>query len=154
MANTIDQSGDQGGEWNIRIETRQDAIRYARLGGYAGFTYACIITFVALLVLFLGREQMASQPQQQIFGMYGMIVIRFMIYWLLSWRTHTGRGIIAAPLLLLFFCLEIGMVTFMIFKSGMFFAVIIPILFAIIGYVMYAGVKGNWANWRYRNNRP
>jgi len=147
MTDTADKTG---GDWDIRIDGQTDALRFSRLGGYAGFTYACITTILPLLFMFLGRKQMASMEPAQLYGMFGALVIRFLIYWLLSWRTHTGRGIIAAPLLLLFFCLEIGMVIFMIFKSGMFFAVIIPVLFAIIGYVIYAGVKGNWANWQYR----
>ncbi len=140
----------QPGDWEVRIETHEDAKRFSRLGAYAGFTYASIITFLALLAFFLFKSKIGEQPDKAIIMITAIILIRFSIYWLLSWRTHTGKGVIAASIMFLLFCLEMIMLTIMIFQSGMFAAVLIPILFGIIGYVMYAGVRGNWASWQFR----
>jgi len=138
------------GDWEIRIENQQDAKRFSRLGAYAGFTYASIITFLALLAFFLFKSKIGEQPDKTILMITAIILGRFTIYWLLSWRSHTGKGIIAAPIMFLLFCAEMISLTIMIFQSGMFAAVIIPILFGIIGYVLYAGVRGNWASWQFR----
>ncbi len=143
-------------EWEIKIESQEDAKRFARLGGYAGFIHTVGSTLLAVLIMYMMIKQMGEKTELEVDAVKKMSVglvfigIRFVIYWILSWRTFTGRGIISAPVLLLLFVVETAAIVFGIIASKMIFFLLIIVIPLAFGFVMLAGVKGNWANRRYR----
>lgn len=145
---------DEG--WDVRIETQEDAKRFARIGGYAGFTYIFITTFFAVFGIMGGLSQMEKMPELgadvvgQQTGAIGFMFARFVLYWVLSWRTHSGNGIIAAPVLCLLIVGEIFFATFGMVSKGFIPGLLLVILAAVFGSVLVAGIKGNWANRAFR----
>jgi len=140
------------GDWEIRIDTQEDARRFSRLGAYAGFTYAVLTSFAAtayLPMLLKSVFGITLASEETILIVSGL---RFAVFWLLAWRTHSGKSTIAAVTLFTLYCIEQAFAVYMIFKSGMFAAVLVPILMGIFGYVLYAGIRGNWANKEFRRD--
>lgn len=139
--------------WEVNIETQEDAQRFARIGGYAGFTYIFFTTFFAVFGIIGGLSQFKEMTEvpidtfQQQMGAIGFMFARFVVYWVWSWRTHSGKGIIAAPLLCLFIVGEILFAVFGMVSQGIVPGLLLIILAAIFGFVLITGVRGNWANW-------
>lgn len=145
-----DHSKDQG--WDIKIDTPEDAQRMARVGAYAGYSYTLITTLLAGMGMMTGLSQMGEMPEidpemlsqhgREILGLF----VRFVVYWALSWRAHSANGIIAAPLLLVLIVAEILFAVFTLVSNGIIPALLLIIIAAVVGFVLMAGVKGNWAN--------
>ncbi|PHR93788.1 MAG: hypothetical protein COA69_03935 [Robiginitomaculum sp.] len=149
-----DHSEDQG--WDIKIDTPEDAQRMARVGAYAGYSYTLITTLLAGMGMMAGLSQMGKMPEidpemvtQQGGAILGLLV-RFVLYWALSWRTYSGKGIIAAPLLLVLIVAEILFAVFALVSNGVVPGLLLIIIAAVVGFVLVAGVKGNWANRAFR----
>ena len=143
-------------EWDIKIETQEDAQRMARIGGNAGLTYAVITTLLIGFALSAGLSQMvkldAVDPEKvsQQMGVIIAIAGRCILYCLLAWRTKSAKGLIAAPLLLIFIVAEILMIVFAGVSNGVVPALLLILLAIVVGFVLLAGVKGNWANRAFR----
>jgi uncharacterized membrane protein len=72
--------------------------------------------------------------------------IHFIVFWLLAWRVHSGKGKYSAIAMLALF------VVFKIFNVMELRFSILGVLFSgVIAYTMFAGIKGSWAIGRFQN---
>lgn len=143
-------------EFAVNIQTQEDAQRMARVGAYAGYTYVIATTIIAGFGISAGLSQLTKMDaiapdafQQQATVVVGLAV-RLVLYLLLSWRTYSGRGLIAAPLLFFFVIAEILAAVFGAVSGGIVPGLLLVIIAIAFGYVLMAGIKGNWANRSFR----
>ena len=154
------QSSISEREWAITINNQDDARRYARLAGWVGFVYVVLTTLIFLFGMKQGIAKMAGQDalaHKQLVGLtMGMMMVglRFLLYSLLSFMSFIAKGIpsIGAGILMLtFFVLELCGAAFMVVSKAMFMGIIVVAPVAILGYIFYAGIVGNWQNRKFIN---
>lgn len=134
--------------WDIKTDTRKDALHFSKIGAYAGFVWCFFIVFGAIFTAFFYQENIYELGEYGTYWYFGEKAFVFIIAWILSWRVFSGKGYISAIILLVFF---ISYRILLIFAdpSNIYRGIILS---AFIAYGMYAGIRGTQAMRRFNNN--
>lgn len=140
------------GEWEINIHTQEDARRFARIGGYTGFTYLFLSTILAIFGAMgsvgplMQMDAVELTKVDKYASTLGFLALRFIVLWVLALRTYSGKGFIAAPVLLTLVVIEMLYGVYSGVAGGSVIALMSIIWAVFWGFLLLAGVKGNWAN--------